>query len=230
MSSFTDLPSDCGTGCTRYKSGATTIASAPIDDDAATTTTNEAKDHNQPVIYIGEDTRINGRYDEIGAHDRLDLLHEIGHAFGLADTHGTTQGTPQGEQPRSIMARNRIFVRGDISLLLSNDDKVGVQWLYEHHRNGINATNCHFDEYQHSTTDKCVPQRSLIAALKQGQPAVAIDIINNYASLNVNDNEDGTGKAALHYAILNYADVNVSPANKADYLRVIDALLNYAGI
>ena len=49
--------------------------------------------HNTPIIWLGNDSRDENDpskekgYDEIGKHDRLDLLHNIGHVFGLWNTH-----------------------------------------------------------------------------------------------------------------------------------------------
>ena len=52
--------------------------------------------HNTPVIFIGDDPRkgqnsitdgYEQHYFKIGEHDQLDLMHNIGHAFGLWNTH-----------------------------------------------------------------------------------------------------------------------------------------------
>ena len=241
------LPADCisdtvtGTGrCTRYVH--TRNSGGVIDDDkpdSATTANEESLKINQPVIYIGNAASDMPPADAIGRHDRLDLLYEIGRAFGLASTHKGKGSSPIDKQPRAIMQRFRIGVRGGSDLLLGTDDKIGIQWLYEHHRNGIDTDNCHFDTYQHedyptaAPKEGCVPKHTLITALKNKRPNEALNIIGltGYdASLKVNAQEAGTGWTALHHAIYNYAQPGLRAADKADYFTVIDRLTTYAGI
>ena len=176
----------------------------------------------------------------MGHHDRLDLIHKIGHAFGLADTHKSNDITKKvGKQPRSIMARDRIFVRGNTDLVLGNDDKMGIQWLYEHHRRGKGVSNCHFQsEYAHKDyptatgepEEGCEPKYNLVTALKNRNPAEAISIIDTDTNLNINAKETSTGYAALHYAIIQYASPNNSQTETADYLTVIRKIIPYNGI
>ena len=197
--------------------------------------------YNQPVIYIGDDGRAANDpskakgYDEIEEHDRLDLIHEIGHAFGLADTH-RANGTKVNKQPRAIMARDRIFERGDAALVLSKDDKMGIQWLYEHHRRGVGISNCHFQneyankDYTGTPAKGCEPKYNLVTALKDRDPVEAISIIDTDTNLNINAKETSTGHTALHYAILQYASPNNTATETADYLTIIRKIIAYNGV
>ena len=224
--------SNSGKSCTRYDTStdgmlaSSTILPDPSDTDGA---------RNIPIIYIGDgDIPTESHYDAVGHHDRLDLLHEIGHAFGLANTHREDK-TKIGKQPRAIMARDRIFVRGNTSLLLGRDDEIGVQWLYEHHRRGIGTRNCHFqDKYADKDYPDaglgCEPKYSLVTALKNRNPSEATSIIDTDTNLNINAIEASTGYSALHYAIIQYVSPHNSPANTADYLTIIKKIIAYNGI
>ena len=154
-----------GKSCTRYDTStdgmlaSSTILPDPSDTDGA---------RNIPIIYIGDDDiPTESHYDAVGHHDRLDLLHEIGHAFGLANTHREDK-TKIGKQPRAIMARDRIFVRGNTSIVVGiRDDEIGVQWLYEHHHRGISTRNCSFSGQNTLTEDypdaglRCEPKYTI---------------------------------------------------------------------
>ena len=75
------------------------------------------------------------------------LVHEIGHAFGLADTYLgpeiiddpliSTGGLKEtaGTQPPSIMSTH-LFVR-DVMTKLGEDDKRGIIWLYKYFFDGL---------------------------------------------------------------------------------------------
>lgn len=229
-----------GTSCTLYTVSNRVHSSKPA----------RLKSVNQPAIYLGNAIipRASRGYDAIGYHDRLDLLHEIGHALGLADTHTATDKSKRAnKQPRSIMSRDRIGKRGNNSLLLGRDDIIGIQWLYEHHRNGVATTDCRFpDEYRHENypgtpQGGCVPLYPLISALKRERPSEAITIIGRDdvrgqpvgtdPFLDINAREPSTGYSALHYAIYLYSKrTQNTPTENADYLLVIDKLIAYTGI
>ena len=79
------------------------------------------------------------------------LVHEIGHAFGLLDTHSavkirgisfpSTGGLKKtkGRQPPSIMSYH-LFVAGGMTKL-GEDDKRGIIWLYKYFFDGL-ADDC----------------------------------------------------------------------------------------
>ena len=237
-----DCPSSAGTSgksCTRYDTSSDgnlasdKILPSPSDDM-----------RNIPIVYIGDGDipAENQKNDAMEEHDRLDLLHEIGHAFGLADTHRSTDKTIKiGKQPRSIMARDRIFVRGAKSLVLGHDDKVGVQWLYEHHRNGVSTRNCFLEEEyveKNYNTDEtpsqtyvgCELRYPLITALKNRNSSEAISIIDTNTDFNINAIEASTGNSALHYAIIQHVSPHNSATDTDDYLTVIRKIIAYNGL
>ncbi len=185
------------------------------------------KTKNIPVIFIGDalGSPTTATEDEMGAHDRFDLLHEIGHAFGLADTN-------KGKQPRSIMHGDRVFVRGNNSLLLGYDDRVGVQWLYHHHRQGQGRLNCHTrdsrDEYYHKDYGGCEQRYPLITALKRGQPQLALEVLDKDKTPHLEiDSQDSDLNSALHVAIIRRSEPGISPANRASYDNVIRKIIEY---
>ncbi len=203
------------------------LKAAPIDPE-----TPEPKDNkNIPVIFIGDaDPNKAANLDLMNKHDRFDLLHEIGHAFGLADTAG---GDGIRDQPRSIMHGDRVFVRGDNNLLLGYDDRVGVQWLYHHHREdqprGTCATRDNRDEYDIEPygggTVGCEQKYPLITALKRKQPQLALELLDKgkTPSLNIGVKEAGSGNSALHLAIIRRAE----PPYHTSYDEIIRKIINY---
>ena len=188
------------------------------------------EDKNIPVIFIGDaDLNKAVSLDRMVAHDRFDLLHEIGHAFGLADTQG------KGKQPRSIMRGDRVFVSGDRNLLLGYDDRVGVQWLYHHHREQRQSNECQTSDNQHEYSYKedyrgCEQRYPLITALKRKQPQLALDLLNKtkHPTLNISIREDGgRGDSALHIAIIRRSEPNMSVADRSDYDDIIRKIIKY---
>ena len=227
-----DCPSSSvgGQSCTRY--GTSERVATPIANN------------NIPIIYIGNGPRPyagpniqHGKeftlYDRIpghGSHDHLDLLHELGHAFGLADTHEAF-GVPKDKQPLSIMNGNRPATGLGSPLQLSQDDKKGVQWLYEHHRRDVAETNCFFPEYTSKTnsgTHSCEPSNSLLQTLLDKKPQQALKLLReNSHSLKINA-KTTQGESALHLAIRDYSAPDLSTAARNDYLEVIRTILRDA--
>ena len=248
--------------CTLYDTTTTTVS-------VGTSPANDVNARNIPIIYIGEGKfAVDGRednptaiqYDSIagaGNHDRLDLLHELGHAFGLADTHESGSTKKIGKQPTSLMLRDRYFRRGNTDLqlngltllkptdiILSPDDETGIQWLYEHHRRGYPTDNCRFpDEYIHKTDrvsgksiDTCEPLHALITLLRDGLAEKALETLIGDRSIEINVRERSTGNTALHYTILNLSARNTrvaqapSNAEKDTYLDIIRRIIRYPGV
>ena len=96
------------------------------------------------------------------------LVHELGHAFGLADTYTVHNGTlgRRGKQPSSVMASDyyafnypQFFSAGN-NIKLANDDIKGLLWLYEKQftDNVDSLADCYFDDYQYEDDPAgCVP-------------------------------------------------------------------------
>ena len=97
------------------------------------------------------------------------LVHEMGHAFGLADTYATSGNSisgRKGNQPASVMASSRevfnyppILPHGT-SIELLPDDIRGLTWLYKKHvtREIGSFSDCHLDDYKYESSPAgCVP-------------------------------------------------------------------------
>ena len=97
------------------------------------------------------------------------LVHEMGHAFGLADTYaasGNGISGRQGNQPAAVMAASRgvlkyppILPHGT-SIELTTDDIKGLLWLYKKHvtQEIDSLSDCHFADYKYEDKPAgCVP-------------------------------------------------------------------------
>ena len=83
-------------------------------------------------------------------YSRPVLLHELGHAFDLADTYvGNNSFSPPstggasdtiGSQPYSVMSVGGCWGKNESGLCL--DDKRAIQWLYRYHWEGLDPTEC----------------------------------------------------------------------------------------
>lgn len=135
------------------------------------------------------------------------LIHELGHAFGLADTYErpgvmrSRGGLPwtTGKQPWSIMS-GRYY---DDSLNLTEDDKRGIVWLYKHFYEGLADDDCLFADYvfvKEIPVPTCRPKHQLIFATKHSHTRVALELIK-IESIDINEQNDD-GMTALHYAVI----------------------------
>ena len=156
------------------------------------------------------------------------LVHEMGHIFGLADTYlrGVDWGKPEldkggpdstkGTQPGAAMSGLTAFHRD--GGMLGRDDKVGIVWLYKRRYEGLGLRDCFFPDYELEKDPLgCRPQYPLIFALKHGAEVQAIIILRDDPGLDVNV-RDADGMTALHHAVLN------------KYTRVVTALLQRADL
>ena len=156
------------------------------------------------------------------------FLHEMGHAFGLADTYVRVAdwGNPQldkggldstkGTQPAALMSGNSIHKDG--RPVLGQDDKNGVIWLYEVVHEGLSIRDCFFSDYEleHAPLG-CRPKHPLIFELKHGIEVRVLRMLKQDENLDVNA-RDADGMTALHYAVL------------YGYKRVVEELIKHDNI
>ena len=152
------------------------------------------------------------------------FLHEMGHAFGLADTYIPVDkwGDPQldkggldstkGTQPASRMS-GALWKGDENNPALGKDDKNGIVWLYKVVHEGLSIVDCFFADYQLENPPLgCVPKRPLIWELKHGIEIHALWMLEEDETLDLNA-RDADGMTALHHAVIE------------GYTRLIEALL-----
>ena len=157
-----------------------------------------------------------------------DIMHELGHLFGLADTYLSVPdwGKPgldtggrdatKGSQPSSHMSGEMISFaeKGkdnfdiDKPILphglvpLGEDDRNGIIWLYKYIYEGLVLEDCHFLNYELEESPRgCVPKYPLIFELKHSNEGIALLVIEEDENLAVNA-QDTNGMTALHYAVI----------------------------
>ncbi len=158
-----------------------------------------------PLIRMRKGTQVVGSFMFI-------LAHEVGHAFGLADTYipeakrdelqhldkgGLDSGL--GTQPASaMMLASGLNKDGE---MLGRDDKNGVLWLYKQRYEGLSLKDCFFDDYELEHVPLgCRPKYPLIFAIKYGLEIGAIIVLEQDENLAVNA-RDAEGMTALHHAV-----------------------------
>ena len=156
------------------------------------------------------------------------LLHEIGHAFGLVDTY-TNEFRPssgglrqtRGIQPASIMAMGlgyRDRKENHLPLIIGEDDKRGLIWLYKFFHENQAAKDCFFADYEFIEEEIiCRPKHPLIFEVKHNPSKHTIQILKDDPNLNVNA-QDVSGMTALHYAVMH------------EKVEVVEALLAHENI
>ena len=170
------------------------------------------KDHAEIHMYQGQKTV------KVGVTDRkkykLSILHhEMGHAFGLADTYVEPEkevyrynfsdgGDPEtiGKQPLSVMNSTQAAVNYETGkLLLGDDDVAGINWLYRYYfTKTVEINDCPTDYLYEDSTKGCYPRYPLIFAVKQNDWATIHGLLDN--STTTIDQQDELGNSALHYA------------------------------
>ena len=146
------------------------------------------------------------------------LTHELGHAFGLADTYTyerhdilQTQGGLQwtsGNQPASVMAMGSGFHRTK-PLAIGEDDKRGIVWLYKYVYEDLATDDCFFADYVSevyavyamSEISGCIPKYPLIFETKHNPPGHALQLLKDDPTIDINT-QDESGMTALHYAVM----------------------------
>ena len=137
------------------------------------------------------------------------LIHELGHAFGLADTYhregfmrsrGGLQGTT-GIQAASMMSSH--YHDGNKPMDdLKEDDKRGIIWLYKYFYEGLVTNDCFFPDYVFVEEPRgCRPKHTLIFEIKHGYPINVLQLLKDDPSIDINA-QDVSGMTALHYAAM----------------------------
>lgn len=165
----------------------------------------------------------------------INILHELGHLFGLADTYvrlvdrgrpGLSTGgrdSTKGSQPVSIMSGFNLFLlKQDWDqlilahqgmVMLNEDDKNGILWLYKYTYEGLSLRDCFFLNYEwEALPPGCVPKYPLIFELQYSTEKNSLLIIEEDKGLDLNA-RDANGMTALHHAVIN------------GYMQVVEALL-----
>ena len=175
-----------------------------------------------PQIDMREGTKVTRNF--IAA-----FAHEMGHAFGLADTYITAAkwGDPlldkggldstKGTQPASRMS-GALWKGDENNPALGKDDKNGIVWLYKVVHEGLSIVDCFFADYQLENPPLgCVPKRPLIFELKHGIEVRVLRMLKQDETLDLNA-RDADGLTALHHAFIN------------EYMQVVEALLSFEDI
>ena len=151
-------------------------------------------------VSVDETPGINMRHSDTHVTRTFmkELVHEMGHVFGLQDTYllqrdkgkGLDTGgldRTRGAQPASVMSVNTPFLtpeqgRADAELHglfpLGVDDINGIVWLYKHIYEGQPVKDCFFPEYEFEDLPVgCRPKFPLIFELKYGS-TLNVNLIN----------------------------------------------------
>ncbi len=138
------------------------------------------------------------------------LIHELGHAFGLADTYDKGYGIMQsrgglhrtaGNQPASMMAMAGHFHR-ETPITIGEDDKRGIVWLYKYFYEDLASDDCFFADYVMEEEPRgCIPKYPLIFETKHNVPKYSLQLLDEDPTVDVNAQDVG-GMTALHYAVM----------------------------
>lgn len=185
-----------------------------------------------PYVYIRHDLSIT---DAVVSQEwKYFLLHELGHAFGLADTYLDTLADTRGQSASVMSLALRDY---QASPSLAADDIKGMEWLYYfyHDRQKLKKNECLFVDYEVVKDNEgrkvCRPIYPVIHEIKQayfkeqhgnmdeakGFMASAVKI-----SHNLKNRKDKNGRTALHYAAMHEGK---SSDMKADWRQAIKSLL-----
>ena len=140
----------------------------------------------------------------------LNIVHELGHAFGLADTYnykGDDQNTgglaeTRGMQPSAVMAGMSGTTPKREPPYIKEDDRKGIIWLYKFTYENQLLDDCLFPDYVFEEDPAgCRPKYPLIHEVKYGHYLDREEILEQDPNLNINA-RDINGRTALHYAAM----------------------------
>ena len=143
-------------------------------------------------------------------------IHELGHAFGLADTYisssasgsNTSNGTithstggstkTVGEQPMAMMGFASLLRFNVEKPFITVDDIEGIRWLYRLAYDKASVDTCPEDYVAEKDTLGCAPRYPLIFAVKKGDLMTVRYILrDDTTTINICDQH---GNTALFYA------------------------------
>ena len=145
------------------------------------------------------------------------LLHEVGHAFGLADTYidsspgimasrfsiASTGGDSSviGKQPLSVMNKHSLVALDHLDEIdITDDDRNGIEWLYRRYVIGdVKSTDCLGDYQFEASTNGCTPKYLFIHTARQGNIDAIDRLLKGDSKIDINQ-QDSLGNTALHYA------------------------------
>ena len=174
------------------------------------------------------------------------LLHEIGHAFGLADTyvdkHNPTRdhmdstgvhGLTIGHQPFSVMSASGQIFASYKDVKPTVDDKNGISWIYAYmNMNKLKLDTCplHYqpelfarDERDKPPSIACRPTHPLLFAMASANYSTAnVVLADKEASIDINARTHGQGLTAIHYAVLRATPIGLIKAILERFHKEID--------
>ena len=119
------------------------------------------------------------------------LVHELGHAFGLADTYQrpgfmrsrggldwTAGNQPaSGWQWRATSTPSTAATRMKTAVIISEDDKRGIVWLYKYFYEDLASDDCFFADYVMEEEPRgCIAKYPLIFETKHNHPSVCVAV------------------------------------------------------
>ena len=146
------------------------------------------------------------------------IIHELGHAFGLADTYVSSKGSSSsstskgtishstggskktvGKQPMAMMGiASLVGLNREHEPFITADDIEGMRWLYRLAHDNASVGTCPADYVAEEATRGCAPRYPLIFAVKKGDLATVIYILrDDNMTINTCDQH---GNTALFYA------------------------------
>ena len=160
----------------------------------------------QPEIFMRRELIVDDKW-------YLDIVHELGHAFGLADTYnyrdrddhysigGLTK--TRGTQPSSLMAAVPLTSPRRRDAYIKEDDRKGIIWFYKYFYENQPLEDCFFPDYVFEADPNnggCRPKHPLIYEVAYGADVIAARILDQDPNLDINA-RDINGRTALHYAV-----------------------------